>query len=501
MIALSSVWVALIIGCVGISFYGYTYRWIALQLPIYSIRQRVMVHLRPPQVTLIRLMGGGILTVVMGYASQLGIGLAVTFLIGWVTAWILQVVLINPPPTRLDATIDQQVMLAFLASLGMSAISLMIFSAMLIGLTIAGFTWSSIAQLLIAYCFGMVISIHQTEQFILNWVNLMITALATSMLIATQTNLTLPYLIFPLFIFSTGLLLSLGEVHWVWTRSYEQVSQLLAHLRLTMLGGYGLLMGLIVFGGLLFFEGVAFNTLGAMLSGVLAGFLLIFGLPISHRPDPVSQQDGVLTLSDNFVFVRTTLILLGLLLASSRFDGVYGMSLAMVGLLAPLLILLVIDKIAPDRLSDLQYLIVGCNALVLCIVFLQISQLISADGLFLSSVGLSKLIVGFVLGGGLLGWLIIESMKITSQQDQNMILFDVVWTVLPSLLMILTVLGMGNILGEIVGHETTFGFLCGFTSAGWFILILLKLPTFPRQMIFQSLQWIPLLAVMLSFWV
>ena len=497
MIAQSSVGVALIIGWMGIFFSGYIYRWIASQMPTDTFKARMFSVPRPHWSTLIRLVVFGSLMLVVGYTAQLGIGLVITFLLGSVTAWMLQTISLNTLFHPSHATIDQRFTFTLLVALGVNAFSLMAFSAVLLGCTMLGLNSPIVARLMIAYCFGMVINTEQVKSSPLNWVNLLMVALAGSMLLATQNNLALPYITFPLFISSTGLLLSLGILNPIWMRSYEQVSQLLPLLRLAMLGGYGLLMGLIGFGGILFFAGTALNTLIAMMSGVVAGFVLVFTIPTSSLAEQPSHE---VALKGAHYFVTVILVLLGLLLVSTRLNGFYGLSVAGVGLLSILLILL-LDVAETEGLSHLQYLALGLNALLLCVIFLQTSGLFSANEMFLSMQGLSRMMGGFVLGAGLLGWLVIECVKRANHQDQSFMVFDWVWTAFPSVLMLLTVLGMGNILGEIVRHETTFGFLIGFTSCGWLLLTLFHLPTLSRQMIFQSLQWIPLLAVMLSFWV
>jgi hypothetical protein len=87
----------------------------------------------------------------------------------------------------------------------------------------------------------------------------------------------------------------------------------------------------------------------------------------------------------------------------------------------------------------------------------------------------------------------------STKLDGWLIQSELIWVAFPSILTMLIALGVGNILGEIVGQETLFGAVLGISLVGWIMLMAINLPMLPRQMVMKLLQWIPLLAVILSF--
>ncbi|MFZ4827175.1 MAG: hypothetical protein ACOYLB_07460 [Phototrophicaceae bacterium] len=483
-------------------FSAYIYRWLTLQVPAdtLSSETRLMIQhgfletLRTHwQLVLVRFMGGLVVTGWVGYVAGFGMQLVYTFLCGLIVALILHVLSTYAQTTE---ALEQSFTHWLIATLAMNAVALVAFTILFIVLQTSGLSLSTIPRLMLGYGLGLVVGHGKTDSF--NWIGSMIMALVASMLVATQYNASLSYMIFPLFIFSTGLLLSLGILNWEWIHPFtQQHSPIITRSRLLIVGGYGLLIGLIAFSGLLFFAGGAWGTLGAMMSGVLGG-----GLVVWMTPQQVSNQaSDVSSLKLSETFLVTGLIMLGVVWVSLGLNASYGLAIAVVGLLSIPLLLAIHDTVALNSLSQLQMCVTGLNALALSLSFLHTSQLITSDGLMLSVTGLSKIIVGFVMGGVFIGWMIIHVINHapTAKADGWFIQLELIWTAFPSILTLLIALGAGNILGDIVGKETVLGVILGISLVGWIITMAIDLPTLPHQMMLKVLQRMPLLVVILSF--
>jgi len=489
------------IGIMGLFFAAYVDRWLALQTPTdtrwrvgwlatrQGLADTLVTHW---QLALVRVTSGLVVMGWVGYVAGFGMKLVYTFLFGLIVALILHIVAIY---SQSDEASETRLTYLLIASVTVNAIALVAFTLLFISLQATEQPLSVVPRLMLGYCFGLVVGHGKSSSF--NWISITTTALVCAMLFATQHTRPLPFMTFPLFVFSTGFLLSLGVLNW--GRATGSTGEI--RLRVSIISGYGLLIGLVVFSAILFFGGGELGTLGAMLSGVIGGGLLV----LSQQVITDAVDDSSLKLSDNFLV--TGLIVLGMLWLSLSLDSAYGVAVALVGLLSTLLMLWIQDNAVLNSLSPLQICATALNALALSWAFLHVSGLSSSQGLLLSMDGLSRLLLGLVMGGVFVGWMIIHLVKhsifndeiSSTKLDGWLIQSELIWVAFPSILTMLIALGVGNILGEIVGQETLFGAVLGISLVGWIMLMAINLPMLPRQMVMKLLQWIPLLAVILSF--